>query len=126
MFYENLLKLCQEQGEEATPLLKKLDISTGGLANWRNGVTPGGKTLSKIADYFNVSVDYLLGRTDCRWTAQDYAEGVRDTVLVRVDADTDKWISYREEVLRVGTRQDYAALCAVIEAYINNIQQQEG
>ena len=27
---------------------------------------PSGETLYKIAEYFNVSIDYLLGRTDIK------------------------------------------------------------
>lgn len=40
--------------------MKKLGISTGAVANWKNGVIPNGKTLQKIADYFDVKIDYLL------------------------------------------------------------------
>ena len=29
-----------------------------------NGAIPNGEILLKIADYFNVSIDYLMGRTD--------------------------------------------------------------
>ena len=30
----------------------------------KNGNTPSADTVKKLADYFDVSVDYLLGRTD--------------------------------------------------------------
>lgn len=35
--------------------------SNGYLAKWKNN-TPNSDELSRIADFFNVSVDYLLGR----------------------------------------------------------------
>ena len=35
------------------------------MASWKSrGLTPKYETLSKIADYFGVSVDYLLGNTE--------------------------------------------------------------
>lgn len=40
-------------------------VSNGTIGNWESGNRiPDTDTLSRIADYFNVTVDYLLGRTD--------------------------------------------------------------
>jgi transcriptional regulator with XRE-family HTH domain len=47
-----------------TAVVTTLGFSKGNLARWRNGTSPTGEVLSRFADYFNVSTDYLLGRTD--------------------------------------------------------------
>ncbi|MCL2698474.1 MAG: helix-turn-helix domain-containing protein [Oscillospiraceae bacterium] len=40
-------------------------MSTGNVSDWKSRRSkPNIDTLPKIADYFDVSVDYLLGRTD--------------------------------------------------------------
>ena len=51
--------------------LKKADLAKAGNFDYRSlsnaivyGITPTTPTLIKMADYFNVSIDYLLGRTD--------------------------------------------------------------
>ncbi len=62
MFYDRLLELCRENGKKITPVIRELGLSTGGIARWRNGSSPDGDTLYKVAEYFDVSVDYLLGR----------------------------------------------------------------
>jgi transcriptional regulator with XRE-family HTH domain len=36
-------------------------LSSGNLKNWKNGRIPKPDILQKLASYFNVSVDYLLG-----------------------------------------------------------------
>ena len=42
---------------------KKLGVSQQTIASWENGRTePSNDLLKDIADYFNVSTDYLLGR----------------------------------------------------------------
>ena len=64
MFYDRLVELCKNENKKITPVIRELGLSTGGIARWRNGSIPDGNTLYKIADYFNVSVDYLLGKTD--------------------------------------------------------------
>ena len=46
-------------------LARALNINQGTLANYENEIRePDFETLVKIAEYFNESVDYLLGRTD--------------------------------------------------------------
>lgn len=42
---------------------RKIGISNGQIRRWDN-VSPKSETLNKVADYFDVSTDYLLGRTD--------------------------------------------------------------
>lgn len=63
MFYRTLEKLCQSKNTTVTALLKnELILSTSKGTAWKNGSVPNGEILCKIADYFNVSTDYLLGR----------------------------------------------------------------
>jgi transcriptional regulator with XRE-family HTH domain len=62
MFYETVLKLCAQKGISLTNLMsEELHMSTGNITRWKNGTVPGSTTLQKIANYFGVSVDYLLG-----------------------------------------------------------------
>lgn len=44
---------------------KKVGSTRGTIGNYENGnKKPSLDTLIKLADYFNVSIDYLVGRTD--------------------------------------------------------------
>lgn len=46
-------------------LSKAIGVSTGNISDWKSGRSaPKAEALAKIADYFHVSTDYLLGRTD--------------------------------------------------------------
>ena len=52
----NEINLSQAQ------LAKELDVSQRCISSWETGFRqPDLKTLEKIAKYFNVSADYLLG-----------------------------------------------------------------
>ena len=65
MFSTMLNKLLDDKQFTAYKLSKALNISQGLMSDYKNGIrTPTTANLIKIADYFNVSVDYLLGRTD--------------------------------------------------------------
>ena len=62
MFLEKLLNLISERGITKNKLLTDLKINHNAFVAWeRRGTIPSGETLLKIADYFGVSVDYLLG-----------------------------------------------------------------
>ena len=62
MFYDQYVMLCKNVGEKPYSLAKKLGIksSTTIVGQWKKGSVPRQSTLQMIADYFNVSIDYLL------------------------------------------------------------------
>ena len=62
MFYERLKTICLRNGITVSSLVKALGLSTSKVTAWKNGSVPKGENLVKIADYFDCSVDYLLGR----------------------------------------------------------------
>ena len=65
VFYETLSKLMDENNVKAKNLSEQLGIGKNQFKYWKdNGNIPNGETLILLADYFNCSVDYLLGRTD--------------------------------------------------------------
>lgn len=44
-----------------------LEVSNGSISKWeRNERQPDYETLEKIADFFNTSIDYLLGRSETK------------------------------------------------------------
>lgn len=67
MFADKLKELRNKEGISQSALGKALNMSQQGIAKWETGSTsPNPEMLRKIADYFNVSVDYLLGNTDIK------------------------------------------------------------
>jgi Predicted transcriptional regulators len=61
--FERLKKLCHEQGISINVLEERIGLGKNTLYAWKKKI-PGGVNLQKVADYFHVSTDYLLGRTD--------------------------------------------------------------
>lgn len=64
MFYDQLLLVCSKKNIKITNVVSELSLSSGNLSKWKNGTVPSGDILLKLADYLDISVDYLLGRTD--------------------------------------------------------------
>ena len=67
MLGEKLKKLRKEKGIEAQYIAKKLNVSKSTYSYYENNKSqPNFETLKKLADLFDVSTDYLLGRTDMK------------------------------------------------------------
>ena len=63
MFFTRYENLCKNEKKTTTGVAAELGIAKSTVAYWRanNNVIPKQDVLLKIAEYFNVSVDYLLG-----------------------------------------------------------------
>jgi Predicted transcriptional regulators len=60
---EMISELRKDKGILQKELAQLLGVSIGTISNYETGVhNPEIETLIKLADYFNVSVDYMLGR----------------------------------------------------------------
>lgn len=60
MFYDVFTSLCEKKDVTPNRALTDCGISRTSPAKWREGATPRGVTLQKLADYFGVTTDYLL------------------------------------------------------------------
>lgn len=70
MFWERFTALCAAKGVKPTPAGLQMGLSKGTISYWKrkylSGVdaVPDSSTMRVIADYFDVPIDYLLGRAD--------------------------------------------------------------
>ena len=75
MFWDNFMKLCIDRSTTPNAVCSKLGFSNATATHWKNGTIPNGDAILKLSDYFNVSTDYLLGRT------QDPNEQIAEAAL---------------------------------------------
>lgn len=61
--FEIVKSLAAKQGLSLNDLEAKVGFSRNSLYSWKNS-SPKPEKLNVVADFFNVSTDYLLGRTD--------------------------------------------------------------
>jgi transcriptional regulator with XRE-family HTH domain len=62
---ENIKKLRLARGLNQVEFAKILGVSKQCVSNWENdNVMPSIEMLIKIADFFNVTTDYILGRNE--------------------------------------------------------------
>lgn len=62
MFYDVYAALCKNKGISLSRAADEIGLSNSTVTKWKKtGATPSGETLAKVAAYFGVSVDDLIG-----------------------------------------------------------------
>ena len=64
MFKKRFVILCNKKGVPPTVACQAIGLSNATFSKWDDNSVPRRATLQKFADYFGVSVDYLLGNED--------------------------------------------------------------
>lgn len=110
--FEKIKELADKQGISLNILEEKLGFSRNTIYNMKKS-TPNVERVSKIADYFNVSTDYLLGRTENPNIAKD---GDASAPLDLRDIAAQSMLFDGKPL----TEEDIDFITAVLEAHLKN------
>lgn len=90
--FEKIKELCQKRGISINSLEETLGYSRNTIYSMKSK-KPNAERLQEIADYFNVSTDYLLGRTDNPRIASDASiidtDPIEEQTLVMFRKETE-------------------------------------
>ena len=84
MFWDRFYQLCIENHVKPNPVARELQIASSTVSQWKSGAVPNGETLVKIANYFHVSIDYLLGLSDQRLSAAEQVPGPNNPEEIKI------------------------------------------
>lgn len=99
-----LKQIRKERGVKQTTLCAALGIAQSTLSSWENSIyEPDQNTTLKLADYFGVTVDYLLGRDEPSLTPTPAPADntITEERLRALGIDTDKLENLTDEQLSV-------------------------
>lgn len=88
MFMERFEELCRIHGRTPSAVMVALGRSKSLAAKWKStNATPSPEVLKELAEYFGVTVDYLLGKGDSIAARQEAFE--RADLRILLDAARD-------------------------------------
>ena len=61
MFWDNFLAECAKKGKSPAVVAEELGFSNSATTCWKNGSLPRMSSRKKIADYFGITVEELMG-----------------------------------------------------------------
>lgn len=106
--YEVFEQLLQKYGVTPYKVAKEAGVTQTALSNWKSGrSTPTTKTLQKIADYFGVTLDFLLTgnsepqKKESSLTSKDERDITKDlsNIMKKLSSGEDGPASYDGEEL---------------------------
>ena len=108
MFFDIFSCLCEQKGVSRYKACTDVGLNRAAVAKWKGGAIPNGSTLAKLAEYFGVSTDYLMGVTlDAQIFASEY------------------WLRYLEaayDFSNEGDREEIAQSIAVLQESIEDLR----
>lgn len=60
-YYDNFLRLCARNQVTPSKVTKDIGLTKSAANRWKNGAIPHDETLTRVAEYFGVTTDELLG-----------------------------------------------------------------
>ena len=84
VFMERLQGLMDERNINDRELKEACQISQNSITNWRKGMKPQTAMVDKLAAYFDVSRDYLLGIDDLKKDVLNILDNPSDTFTQRL------------------------------------------
>lgn len=83
ILYERIEKLCELNNISITRLEKECGFSNATIKKWKDTSIPGIDKVQKIAQFFHVTTDYLMGITDIPTTADELLNDMDIVALQR-------------------------------------------
>lgn len=103
-------KLANKRGKNLKEVAGELGFSENAFYKWKNS-SPSAENLQKVADYFHVSVDYLLGRTIDPYLGMDDRQ--RELTIEEAIRSA---VSYKGKEV---SENDKEVLARIVEAYLD-------
>lgn len=101
-------ELRKEKGLRQSELATTLHVSQQAVGSWETGRTvPGADTLNVLADYFNVTTDYLLGRPEKQTESRQ--QTINEAIETAMANDGKELDQHDKDVIK-----------SLIEAYLDN------
>lgn len=119
MLQLRIKQLREEKGISQAKLAQDIGVTYGAVGNWESGTRePKFETVIKIADYFGVSVDYLVGRVDDPRCASDILVQTQDGKITALEdggiarEDLDRISGVIEDIKKKYVQNELSILAA--------------
>lgn len=117
MFSIRLKELREQHGYSQAQLARKLGVGQSTVGMWENGANkPQNAKLEMLANLFDVSIDYLLGRDEEQNASDDMTDDEREMWELREAARRDPDRRVLLKLAKNGTAQDVKQAVAIIDA----------
>ena len=108
IFYQQYVSMCNEMGKSPSAVALEIGLSKTAVHKWKNGGIPTDATASKVASYFNVSVESMMGSKEEKKEQSTESElSIKKKAFIqKVEQMTDAQIERLEQILALVEKTD--------------------
>jgi len=100
-FYEKYRQLCSELGKSDNAVAAEIGLSNSTVTTWKQGAIPRRPTLKRVADYFGISVEELMGYSGIeKAPTQDGESEIKNPDIRMIARAGKKMTPEQAEILR--------------------------
>lgn len=126
MFFDRYCELCKQKGISPSRAAIEMGINKGTVSVWKNkGTSPQAAQLQKIADYFNVSTDYLLGVERDIFNGNGLIDGKKMESVALLKVDLSSGASTQKGTPPALTEKDERDISARIDRILSDLEGQQ-
>lgn len=107
MFYTNYVDLCNKRGLSPSAAAEAMGFKRSVITRWAKGANPRQATLQKIASFFEVTVEDLIGNADNK----------KDPATNRDEISFEQWMAIYESLSPAGREE--------LDSYARYLQSKE-
>ncbi len=114
-FEERIKQLRMKTGIPQSRLAERVGVTTQTVSLWERGLRyPNDTALSKLSDFFNVHVEYLIGESDDDSPRQDINDMAR---MLEIEADLEELAMIMTRLSKLSPTMRSVVAATVTEAY---------
>lgn len=106
MFWTRFVELCNEAGKSPNRVAAELGLSSSVCTVWKRGAVPRDATMQKLADFFHVTADYLLGNVNDPFFHLDNDRILREINSYEDTSETKDAPLYSSEAMKLAADYD--------------------
>lgn len=125
--FNRILKLCDSKHMNQSDLERILGFGKGTISKWKNNPNPNAEKILLIANYFNVSTDYLLkGIDEDGLTEKDNKDIAKDLekIMDKLSNNEDGPVSFEGNNIPEEDREMFAAQVEIMLRRLKSINKE--
>lgn len=120
MFYDKFVRLANSVGKTPSAVALECGLTKPTVTKWKQGGSPTDATARKIADYFNVPVDYLLTDSEQKETAPTSVEADAELMEILEELATRPEKKTFFSLTKGASKEDVEMALRMVDAFLNS------
>lgn len=95
-FFETYERLCSERGMSDNAIAAEIGLSDSTVTSWKQGALPRRPTIKKVADYFGIIIEEVMGYAQKEKPTTVSGDGLKEVIAIFSQLNPDNYAKLLE------------------------------